>query len=92
MSRLALLAFDAQSDIAGALQTEVIMGFEQHLEAAKKRVAEMDEYDGYKDRELETIVQALKTGLRHHDNQEVFGCAFDALVMLADVANRNDLI
>jgi len=70
--------------------TDVI--FRQHLEAAKKRVAEMDEVDGFKDRELATIVQALKTGLRYPDNLEVFGCAFDALVMLADVANRNDLI
>ena len=68
------------------------MGFEQYLEAAKKRVAEMDKYDGYKDRTLSTIAEALNTGLRHKDNEEVFGCAFDALVMLADVANRNDLI
>ena len=67
------------------------MGFEQHLEAAKKRVSEMDEIDGG-DRELATIVQALKTGLRYRDNDDVFCCAFDALVMLADVANRNDLI
>jgi hypothetical protein len=66
--------------------------FRQQLEAAKKRVAKLDEVDGYKDRELTTIMLALKTGLRHHDNQEGFGCAFDALVMLADVANRNDLI
>jgi hypothetical protein len=66
--------------------------FRRNLEAAKKRVDEMDEGDGFKDRELATIVQALKTGLRHPDNLEVFGCAFDALVMLADLANRNDLI
>ena len=68
------------------------VSFRQHLEAAKKRVAEMDEVDGFKDRELATIVQGFKTGLMYHDKEEVFGCAFDALVMLADVANRNDLI
>jgi hypothetical protein len=67
------------------------VSYRQELEAAKKRVAEMDKYDGYKDRELTTIVMALKTGLRHKDNK-TFECAFDALVMLADLANRNDLI
>ena len=52
----------------------------QKLQDAKKRVAEMDEVDGFADRSIGTTIAALNDGLKNaHDES-----AYDALVMLLD--------
>lgn len=65
------------------------MTWDQQIKAAEKRVADMDKLDGYKDRELATIILALRAGLKCNAAKE---CAFDALIMLADLAGRKDLL
>jgi hypothetical protein len=60
--------------------------FAAKLLAARKRVAEMDEMDGFKDRHLATIVAALRSGLANFESN--YGSEFDALVMLEDLLDQ----
>jgi hypothetical protein len=66
--------------------------FSLWVRAAEKRVAEMDEIDGIKDRALPTILSALECGLKGIDSENVTA-AYDAYVMLREVVKggvRND--
>lgn len=58
--------------------------FKANIEAAKTRVKSLSGVDGYQDRELETILFALNTGLRRPET----GAAWDALVMLISVVRQ----
>jgi hypothetical protein len=64
------------------------MAWTEDIEAAKKRVADMDAVDGFKDRQLTTIVCALRVGLMDEAER---GCAFDAFVMLAELAGMEGM-
>ena len=59
-----------------------IESYYEKLQRARDRVAEMDEIDGYKERELRTIQLALIVGLR---NPGKIAAAFEALAMLEDL-------
>lgn len=65
------------------------MTWKQDIEAAKKRVAEMDSVDGFKDRALTIILLALRVGLMEETERN---CALDAFVMLAELADMKGLI
>lgn len=54
---------------------------EKKLEAAKLRVARMDENDGAEERSIGTLIAALDAGLSGNDD----GPAYDALAMLKDI-------
>lgn len=58
--------------------------FPQRLQEAEKRVAEMDSVDGWKDRNLTTILAALEAGLKN----PISGGHYDAYVMLRDIVQR----
>jgi hypothetical protein len=55
--------------------------FDLQLLEAKNRVKSMDEADGFKDRDLNTILLALECGIKRPET----GAQFDAYVMLLDV-------
>ena len=55
--------------------------FANEMEAARRRVADMDKVDGFPDRDMATIELALHAGLNNTNG----GSAYDALVMLEDV-------
>lgn len=55
--------------------------FEACFAKAARFVAEMDEHDGWADRNLSTIIAALQAGLIDPSNN----AHFDALVMLIDL-------
>lgn len=56
--------------------------FLKQMRDAERRVAEFDEIEGYKPRDLSTILGALLCGLKNPES----GAAFDAYVMLLDLA------
>lgn len=58
--------------------------FERKLKNARKRVAQMDRVDGFKDRQLRTIELALESGIKCSEE-----CLFEALVMLKDINKFN---
>jgi len=54
------------------------MSYEEEYKKARRRVQSFDLAGGRKDRELLTIREALRAGLRHPET----GAAYDALYML----------
>jgi hypothetical protein len=54
--------------------------FDEGVDNALKRVAAMDKVDGFKDREVLTILGAIEAGIRSGDKT----CLFDAYAMLMD--------
>ena len=56
------------------------MTFEQEVAAARQRVADLDEIDGFADRAMLTILLALEAGLRRPES----AAQYDAYVMLQD--------
>jgi hypothetical protein len=57
--------------------------FEQNKQRAIRNVADLDHADGYKDRQLTTIIFALEAGLKNPKSN----AQFDALVMLEDLVS-----
>jgi hypothetical protein len=62
--------------------------FEENKQRAIRNVASLDDADGYKDRQLRTILFALEAGLRNPETN----AQFDALVMLEDISRDPALI
>jgi hypothetical protein len=60
------------------------MEFEYQVAQARKRVAKLDELDGWADREPGTILAALEAGLKNPED----GSHYDAYVMLEDVVKE----
>jgi hypothetical protein len=54
--------------------------FTSKLKQARDRVVAMDQVDGYAERGLPTIAQALLTGVKRSNED----CVYDALFMLLD--------
>jgi len=62
--------------------------FNDNLSKAKRTVGMMDKIDGFKDRNLGTIIMALEAGLKGRDEHNAPNNAeYDALVMLRDLRN-----
>lgn len=61
------------------------MDFEFSVKEAEDRVSSMDGVDGFKDRELRTILLALEAGLKDPRT----GAQFDAYVMLKEVCDSS---
>jgi len=59
--------------------------FEADVQAARQRVSDFDEIDGFPNRDLGVILAALEAGLRDTTN----GAQYDAYVMLQDVVAQN---
>lgn len=59
-----------------------MVDFDKEMRDAIRRVAAFDKIDGYKPRDLETILGALQCGLLNPKS----GAAWDAFVMLTDFA------
>lgn len=61
------------------------MTHEQKIAKAENNVKSLDQYDGFKDRYLGTILAALEAGL----NRPETNAHYDALVMLRDLVETN---
>jgi hypothetical protein len=59
--------------------------FEENKQRAIRNLASLDDADGYKDRQLRTILFALEAGLRNPESN----AQFDALVMLEDLVSSS---
>ena len=66
------------------MSTREYPGFEDRLRQATREVQELDEVDGWPDRELSTILYALEAGLKRPESN----CAFHAYVMLLDLVRK----
>lgn len=58
---------------------------ELKLDEARKRVRKMDVIDGFEDRSIGTIIEALKSGLQSGGDETSI---YDALFMLLDVRSE----
>lgn len=61
--------------------------FDKKVQEAEKRVKDMDEYEGFQERSIGTIITALDAGLKIPES----GAQFDALVMLKDLRERLEI-
>ena len=62
--------------------------FKKKLEEAKDRVVGMDEIDGFADRNMKTITEALYTGVSRGNED----CVYEALYMLLDASGMSERI
>jgi len=62
--------------------------FEKKLEKAKARVVGIDQIDGFADRNMRTITEALYTGVSCGNED----CVYEALYMLLDASGMSERI